>query len=174
MRAEKQQIVQDIRVILEPSQHLFVVTYKGLTVDDFANLRQALAGVGAECHVVPNRLFLRAAAEMERGDLGSMELVGDSAMVCGGDDPAKVAKTLRDFSKDSPGLAFKAGFVDGKLCSPEEVLVLADLPPIDVLRAQLLGVLQGTPRQLVSVLNAKVASIIYVLNSYLDKKEKSN
>lgn len=173
MRAEKKQLVQDIRALIESSSSLFLITYKGLTTKDFSNLRTVLAGVGSECHVVPNRLLKLAAAESGLETLAEAVVTLDSALVSGGPDPVAVARTLRDFGKDHPVAAVKLAVVEGKLCGGDQATALADLPPREVLLAQLLGLLVAPASQLVRVLNAKVASVVYVLNAYLSEKEQA-
>lgn len=173
MRPEKKQIVQDIRALMEPSSSLFLITYKGLTADAFGQLRSALDAAEAECHVVPNKLLRIAAGELGINQLAETELAGDTALITGGTDCVAVAKAVRDFSKTHDQVSFKLAVVEGSMCSPEEAAELADMPPKEVLQAQLLGLLQAPAGQLVRVLNAKVASIAYVLSAYLSEKEKA-
>ena len=171
MRPEKTQLVKDIAKLVEPTPHIFLVSYKGLKVAEFDQLRQGLAGMGAECHVVPNRLLKIALADTEFAALGENSMTGDNAIVVGGEDPVAVAKLLRDFAKQHEPLAVKQGGMNGKVLQASEVSDLAGLPGREVLLAQLLGVLQAPSRNVVSVLNQKVASICYVLQAYLDAKK---
>ncbi len=173
LRAEKHQLRQSIEGLLVPSGATFLVTYKGMKVLDFGALRKVLIGVGSECHVVPNRILRQAAKELGLQELADLKLTGETALVTGGTDPAKVAKTVRDFAKDKPVLGIKCGILDRKLIPAEQVKALADLPPREILLAQVLGTLLGPSRQFVTVLNAKVASIVYVLRAYADTKEKA-
>ena len=173
MRAEKTQLVKDIRALVESSSSLFLIGFKGLTAADFRTLRSALMACRSECHVVPNRLLKIAAAESGLAALGQADLTLDTALVSGGADPVGVAKALRDFAKTRPGALIKLGVVEGKLCTGAQAVALADLPPREVLQAQLLGLLQAPATQMVQVLNAKVASVVFVLNAYLSQKEKA-
>ena len=173
MRAEKKQLVQDIRGLMESSPYVFVITYKGLTAAQFGKLRKTLAEAQSQCHVVPNRLLRRAAVEGGLAILTDVPLGGDSALISGGSDPVAVAKRLCTFMDGNQKVSFKVGVLGGKLCSPTQARSLATVPPVEVLQAQLLGLLQAPMTQLVGVLNAKVASVLYVLSAYLSKKEKA-
>ena len=173
MRAEKQQLVQDIRALIESSSSLFLIGYKGLTAAEFRDLRQALAGCGSQCHVVPNRLLKIAATQGGQVALGETDLRLDTALISGGQDVVTVAKALRDFAKTHEEAVLKFAVVEGKLCGPAEAGALADLPSREVLQAQLLGLLLAPSSQLVRVLNAKVASVVYALDAYLSKKENA-
>lgn len=170
MRPEKKQLVADIRAMIESSTCYFLVTYKGLTAASFESFRADLAEAQGECHVVPNRLFSRAAAELGT-ELSKDGLVGDSAVVAALGDPVAVARVIREFGREHEGVTFKLAVLEGTVCSPEEASWLADLPSREVLLAQFLGLLQAPMGQLVGVLNAKVSSIAYVLNAYLSKQE---
>ena len=173
MRAEKKQLVQDIKALIESSSSLFLVSYSGLTARQFGALRRLLAEANSECHVVPNRLFSIAAQQGGVDALADVSLSADTALVTGGQDPVAVAKVLRDFGKTNDKMAVKTAVVAGKLCSPEQAKALADLPPLEVLQAQLLGLLMAPAGQLVRVLSAKVSSVVYVLNAYLSEKEQA-
>jgi large subunit ribosomal protein L10 len=173
MRAEKTQLVHDIGALIQSSSSLFLIGFKGLTAADFRNLRSALTKCGSECHVVPNRLLSIAAAASGLATLGQADVKLDTALVSGGVDPVGVAKVLRDFAKTRAGAVIKLAVVEGKLCTGAQAVALADLPPREVLQAQLLGLLQAPASQMVQVLNAKVASVVFVLNAYLCQKEKA-
>ena len=115
MRPEKEQLVKDICGLIEPSPCLFLVTYKGLTAQAFEELRTTLEASAAQCHVVPNRLFKRAAAVCGMESVLETDLRGDTALVCGPEtNPVTLAKTLTTFGKTHPQLTFKLGVIDGK------------------------------------------------------------
>ena len=173
MRAEKTQLVADIQGLLELSAYQILITYKGLKASGFGEFRSVLSAVGAECHVVPNRLLRRAADASGLSELAAVALSDDTALVSGGQDLVSVAKAVRDFSRTHRMVTFKLAVVGGKCCSAAEAEGLADLPPREVLQAQLLGLLQAPAGQLVRVLSAKAASIVYVLDAYLRDKEQA-
>jgi large subunit ribosomal protein L10 len=173
MRAEKVQIIQEIKGLIE-NKPFFLITYKGLTTAQLSSFRAILAESGSECHIVPNNLFRQAAKQLNLDAVYAAELAGDTALVSGSSDPVALAKAIRDFAKtQADKVKLKLGFVEGTLISSEEAIALADMPPREVLQAQLLGLLQAPAGQLVRVLNAKVSSIVYVLNAFLGKKEQA-
>ncbi len=173
MRPEKIQLVRDIRGLLEASPSFFLIAYKGLTAAEFRDLRHALKGSGGACHVVPNRLLKIAAGEAGLAGLGQADLREDTALVTAGADPVGAVRALREFAKTHEEVVLKLGVVEGRLCTAAEAAALADLPPRQVLQAQLLGLLQAPAAQLVRVLQAKAASVVYVLNAYLNEKQKA-
>ena len=171
MRIEKTQIVNEIQVILKESSFVFFVDYLGLTVEEFSDLRGKLAEKNASCMVLKNSLVKKAAELAGIEALKGFELSGGTVFISGTEDASGVAKVIQEFYKGHADLNVKAGLLDGDFLSAAEVDAIASLPTIDVLRAQLLGVIEGVPRNLVTVLNAKVSEIVNVINAYKDKLE---
>ena len=152
----KKQLVKDIRTILESSNGFFLVTYKGLTVAAFSDLRRALSAIKAEAHVVPNNLMEIAAVESGFAkSRDEVSLSKDTALITGGTDPLQVAKILKDYLKKYDKVTVKFGYFEGRKLDPKGVEALAAIPSRETLYAMLLGVLQSAPRGLVSVLSAK-------------------
>ena len=173
MRIEKQVLVSSIVDAVKNSDYVYFVSYAGLTVKSFSELRNQLAAAGACCQVQKNTLIKKAADQLEL-ELEAIDLTASTAMVYGNGDCSAVAKLLLEFGKKQEQVKAKGGYMDGAVLSAAEVGALADLPAKPVLQAMLLGVLQAPARNLVTVLNAKVSSIVNVVNAYKDKLENAN
>jgi large subunit ribosomal protein L10 len=165
MKAEKTLLIENLLSRVNASPYFFVVDYTGLKVDKFAELRKRLAGAGAEIHVFKNTLVKKAAERAGcPGDIGE-HLVGQTAVVCGGQDVCAAAKVMKNFAAEFEKPALKAGVLDGRLLDASGIKVLADLPSKDVLRATLLGVLNAPASKLVRLLNEPAASLARVLKA---------
>jgi large subunit ribosomal protein L10 len=81
------------------------------------------------------------------------------------------AKALTDAIKGSEIFKFKGGFLDGKSLSGSDVTALAEMPPLPVMRARLLGVLQAPASQLVRTLAEPARQVAAVVKAYSDKGE---
>jgi len=169
MRPEKQTIVDDIAARLNASPFLIVTEFTGMNVSQFSDLRNRLAGVGAQCKVVKNTFLRRAAAGVGFPDLGE-SLTGQTAIVVGENDISAAAKVIKIFSTEFKKPDVKAGVLDQAFLSKEQVQALADLPAKEVLQAQLLGVLKSPLQKLVSVLNEPGASLARLLKAKLDQE----
>ena len=169
MRIEKQQLINDISNIIDSSSFIYMVSYKGLKVKEFDELRQSLDEVNAKCNVLKNKLIIKAAELNKIESLSNVKLIGDTALVSGSGDPGAVAKSLSDFAKKHKQVTFKGGYLDGSVLSETDVVAISKLPPREVLLAQLLGTLQAPATSLARLLNAKLSGIAYVLNAYKDK-----
>ena len=174
MRAEKVQMVNDIGELLNNTDYIFLISYKGLSVENFAELRIKLGECQSKCQVLKNRL-IRKAAELHGPSLiTDIPLTGDTAIITGEGDSSTVAKVINQFSKSHEAVASKGGYLEGQLIVEEDVKELAALPSRDILYSQLIGVIQAPARNLVSTLNNKVSSIVNVLNAFKNKLEDNN
>ncbi len=174
MRVEKVQLLNEIGDRLEKSDFVFLITYKGLKVSDFSELRGSLGKFNSECHVFKNRMIRKAAEKKGIKGLSELKLTGDTALISGNGDAGAVAKALMEFAKAHEQVSPKAGYLDGSMVGKADISAIAKLPTREVLRAQLLGVLLAPSRNLVTVLDIKASEIVNVLNAYKNKMEKSN
>ena len=165
MRAEKKYITKEYVARLNDSPFFLVVDYKGLTVGQFTELRKRLTKAGSEVHVVKNSIFRIAAKEAGVADL-SGTLAGQLAVVTGVSVAAKALKTFQsEFEK--PRLKF--GYLNNQRLETAELMALADLPSIEVLRGKLLGLLQAPAAQLARLLNTPATQLARVLQARIDK-----
>ena len=164
MSPEKQYLVEEVSTHLDKSSYVYLTNYDRITVEETAELRDALAQHGAEFHVVKNTIFGVAATARELPALDE-HLTGPTAIVIGGDDPSGVAKTLGKFFKDKDKVELKAGILDSKALTKDDIEALAKLPGLEALRAQLLGLLSQPGTGLVRVLNAVPQSVVNVLQA---------
>ena len=165
MRNEKHFLVKQISDMIGNADYVYFISFAGLTVKDFSELRNQLAAQNAVCHVLKNTLIRKAGEALKIEGLETIDFTQGTALVA-------AAKVLAEFGKKNDKVAAKGGYMDGAVLSPAEVGSLAELPSKPVLQAMLLGVLQAPSRNLVTVLNAKAASILNVLNAYKEKVEK--
>ena len=155
MRAEKQYLIDEVSGHLKKSDYVILANFTKLTVSETAELRKRLAPEKAEFHVVKNSSFRVAAKALGLPDL-EQSLAGQTAIVVGGKNTPGIAKVLKKFFEEKQKLEVKVGVVDKKLMTAAELSKLADLPSLDVLRAQLLGLLTQTGAAFVRVLDARI------------------
>jgi large subunit ribosomal protein L10 len=140
-----------------------------MEVDDFSELRKRLAAAGAEVHVVKNSFLKRAMADSGLTPSNG-ELTGQTAVVTGEKDVAPVAKILKTFTKEFKKAMLKLGFIDRAHVATKEIEQLADLPPREVLQAQLLGLLLSPATKLVRLFNEPAASLARLLKAKSEKE----
>ena len=169
MRPEKADIVKDLAEDLKQSSFVLVTDYQHMEVDDFSELRKRLAAAGAEVHVVKNSFLKRAMADSGLTHSNG-ELTGQTAVVTGEKDVAPVAKILKKFSSEFKKAMLKLGFIDRAQVATKEIEQLADLPPREVLQAQLLGLLLSPATKLVRLLNEPASAFARLLKAKGEKE----
>jgi large subunit ribosomal protein L10 len=164
MRAEKQYLIAEIESHLKKSDYLILANFTGVTVADVADLRGRLAAERAEFHVIKNSSLKVAAKALGLPDFGGA-LIGPTAIIVGGRNSPAVAKILRQFFKDKQKVEVKAGVLSRKLISSKEVEQLADMPSLEAMQAQLLGLLSQPATRFVRVLRAGPEGLVNVLQA---------
>jgi len=170
MRAEKQNLSTEYLSRLNASPFFIVVDYRGLKVGPITDLRKRLGKAGAEMHVVKNSLFRRAAKEAGVADLGAT-LSGQLAVVTGQRDVSAAAKVVKVFGAELDRLKIKFGFLKNQRLETAEILALADLPSIEVMRGRMLGVLSAPATKLVVLLSTPATQLARVLKARTEKLE---
>ena len=172
MRPEKKVLTKEYLTRLNASPFFIVVDYKGLKVGHMTELRKRLNKAGAEVHVVKNSIFRIAAKEAGVADLNGT-LAGQIAVVTGQKDISTAAKVVKTFGSEFDRLKVKFGFLNSQRLADTDILALADLPSMEVLRSRLLGVLNAPATKLVRLLNTPAGKMARVLQAKLDKAEQA-
>jgi len=170
---EKEKLVQDILERATRAQIGILTDFKGLKVEDMTRLRRQVQDASGELKVVKNTLLRRAAADDSPIGPLTPYFTGPNALTLGYADPVTLAKVLLKFAQEKPQLQIKAGVLGGKLLTTQDLDALSKLPARELLLAQLLGVLQGVPTGLVTVLAGVIRNLLNVLVALKDKKAES-
>lgn len=173
-KADKERVVQELTARLVAADSLIVADYRGLTNAQLASLRIELLKHGAKLTVVKNTLTRRAAADAGADALLAM-LEGPTAIafVEAEGNAVAVAKALSDAAKETKVLALRGGVLAGKTITQDEVESLAKLPPLDVLQAQLVGVIVAPLTQLAAVLNAPLQNLVGLIDARIRQLEEA-
>ena len=169
-KQSKEAVVAEFSGKLAEVKAAFLADYRGLTVEQANDLRRKLRAAGVEYRVVKNTLLRRAAKDTPAACLDDY-LVGPTAIALAADDPVAPAKALVEFAKDSKVFELKAGMLDGKLLTIDDIRALSDLPSREQLLAKMLGSLNAPATNLVGVFAAVPRSFVQVLAAIKDQKE---
>jgi large subunit ribosomal protein L10 len=168
MRAEKQLIGQEYVTRLNGSPFFMVVDYRGLTVGHFTELRKRLTKAGSEIHVVKNSIFRRAAQEAGLSDFGAT-LIGQLAVVTGQKDVSAAAKVIKTFQSEFEKPKLKFGYLNSQRLETPDLLALADLPSLEVLRGKILGLIQAPATKLAMIINTPGSQLARVIKARSEK-----
>lgn len=132
----KQDAVDQITEKMSKAKAIILAEYRGLTVEKTETLRRQLRKEGCEMLVIKNNISRRAAKSVGYEALNT-ELVGPNGVVFAFKDSVSAAKVLHEFARKNPKLVVKSGVVDGKYYNPDEIKIIASLPPKDTLLTML-------------------------------------
>ena len=150
--SEKQAVVANLTNKLQNAAAGVLVDYKGITVAEDTALRAELRKNNVEYAVVKNTLLQFAVNNCGMNELDSL-LNGATALAICHDDPVAPARVVNDFAKKIDGrFEIKGGFMDGKAMPLNEVMALAEIPPLPILQAQVLGTMLAPISSLACVL----------------------
>jgi len=144
------------------------VEYTGTSMMDMDNIRAKIRETGGEFHVVKNTLA-KLAFEASGLSLSEGMLTKSTAVSFAFTDPAATAKALSEVSKDLEAIRVKGGFMGVELLDPVQVKALADLPPLPVVRSQLLGLFKIPAGKLVRTVAEPARSLASVFRAYSEK-----
>jgi large subunit ribosomal protein L10 len=171
-KEDKERVVADLTEKLRTAETLFVADYRGLTMPQIDSLRGKLIENGARLSVVKNTLTRRA-AEAAGADALLALLEGPSAIafIETDGDMVAVAKALADSARETKVLEIRGGVMQGREISASDVEELAKLPPIDVLRGQVLGAIVAPLSSMAALLNAPLQNLYGLIEARIEQLE---
>ncbi|MGW9827018.1 large subunit ribosomal protein L10 [Brevibacterium pityocampae] len=170
-RPDKAAAVAELKQLLENSPAAVLTEYRGLTVAQMKDLRVAL-GETASYAVVKNTLTAIAAKEAGIEAFDGL-LNGPSAIAFITGEPSEAAKALRDFAKANPQLVIKAGYLEGKPLTADEITKLADLESREVLLAKAAGAMKGSLYKAAYMFTAPLVKTVRTVDALREKNAGS-
>jgi large subunit ribosomal protein L10 len=167
-KERKEQVLVQYQDWLKRSQAVILVEYTGSSMKAMDTLRSKIREAGGEFHVVKNTLARRAFANSGM-DLPADALLKSTAISFAFTDPALTAKALADAMKGNEHVKVKGGFMAGQMLNPTQVKALADMPPLPVVRAQLIGMIQAPAGKLVRTIAEPARGLAAVIKAFSEK-----
>jgi large subunit ribosomal protein L10 len=169
-KADKEKVVAELTEKLRQAETLFVADYRGLTMPQIDALRGRLIENGARLSVVKNTLTRRA-AEAAGADALLALLEGPTAIafIEAEGDMVAVAKALADSARETRILEIRGGIMQGRTISGSDVEELAKLPPLEVLRGQVLGAVIAPLSSLVALVNAPLQNLYGLIDARIEQ-----
>ena len=171
-KQRKEEVLETYRDWLKRSQAVILVEYTGATMKHMDGIRSRIRESGGEFHVVKNTLVRRVFSD-SGWNLPEGYFAKSTAVSFAFSDPAATAKALSDATKGMEFVKVKGGFMAGQALSPVQVKALSELPPLPVVRAQLLGVLQAPAGKLVRTIAEPARSLASVCRAYSEKAQEA-
>ena len=169
-KEDKELVIAELTERLRSSDTLLVADYRGLTMTQIDALRSRLLESGARFSVVKNTLTRRA-AEAAGADALLALLEGPSAIAFleADGDMVAAAKALADSARETKVLAIRGGIMEGRTVTAEEIETLATLPPIDILRGQVLGAIVAPLTALLGLVTAPLQNLHGLIDARIEQ-----
>lgn len=164
--------VEEFTGLLKNAQSVVLTDFTGLDVASISDLRNKCREAGVRYRVIKNTLAKRAVEGADMTDL-SQYLTGPNAWAVHESDQVVAAKVLSDFAKDNESLKIRAGFMEGRLLSVDELQALAKLPGRETLLGQVVGTFAAPMSGFAGVLSAMLRGFATVVDAYQKKRAES-
>ena len=168
-KKQKTQILAQYEQWIDDSQAIFFITYGKMNMKEIDTLRQKVREAGSEAHVVKNTLMVKAF--QNKGIKNPQALEGRTLAGFAFNDPPALAKVLKEATKKSEIFEVKAGYLGTQLLSQADISALAELPPLPVMRATILGTIMAPANKLVRTLVEPARGLAAVVKAYSEKAE---
>jgi large subunit ribosomal protein L10 len=168
-RTEKREFIAQLSAVFADTSFVLVAQNKGLTVADVSELRRRMRAAGATYKVAKNRLAMLA-LDGTRFQAVSPLLKGPTALAWS-TDPVAVAKTAVDFAKGNDKFVILGGALGTQALNLDGIRALSELPSLETLRAQLLGLIQTPATRIAGVLQAPGSQLARVFSAFAKKDE---
>jgi len=171
-KQKKEELVAQYLEVLGRSTAVIMAETSGLTVKETEGLRNKIREMGGEYYVVKNTLIKRAFEEAG-WQVPENGFEGPTAIGVASEDIPALAKAIVDLSKEKESFRVKSAIIDGEAFTGGQIISLAELPPMPVLQAQLLGVLTMPASRLAGVFAASARQLLNVLQAHVDSQPES-
>lgn len=169
-KQRKDELVGQYKELLGQSSAIFLTEYNGVTVKEMEALRVKIGEADGRINVTKNTL-LRIA--LEESDLAAPPelLTGQIATSFALGEVPTLAKVLVEQAKTNDKLKIVGGLLGNRPLTPKEIEALASLPPLNQLRAQILGLINAPAQGIASAVTNGVRQVVNVLDAYARKDE---
>ncbi|HXU19188.1 MAG TPA: 50S ribosomal protein L10 [Verrucomicrobiae bacterium] len=162
-KAEKKAQGEELRAQLATVSTVILSTFQGITVEQDTKLRRSVEAAGAHYEVVKNTVAERAAAGTPAEGL-LKDLKGTNSIAYTKTDPVALAKILSKVAKDVPAFKFRAGWVEGRVISIQEISQLAQLPSKEELISKIMFMLNAPAQRVATALAALPRNLAVVIS----------
>ncbi len=169
-RSEKEQIVAEVKELVERAQGLFFTDFTGLTVEQATELRREFYKSGVKYRVVKNTLIRQALQQISGYDTVYDRLVGPTAVAFAEDDPVAPAKIIQKFKDKHNKLSLKVCMIEKQVYDGSRLGDLAKMPSRKDMMAAIVGSIQAPLAGVPTVLQAVLRDLVSVVGEIEKKK----
>ena len=169
MSAEKQALLDEVREKIDLQEGYIVASYDKLKANTIANMRKSIVALGGDVFVVKKRVFIKAAQE-KKVEYSLDELEGHILLAMAKGHFPAVAKEMFKIKKETKALNVIGGYFEDSKCIASEVEEISNLPTLDEMRAQFVGLIEAPMSQTLAAINAVLTSVPHCLENKSSKE----
>lgn len=169
-KVEKTKVVEDLKNAFDQSQAVILMGFDKIDVPDITDFRDKVRDSGSTYKVVKNTLALIAARDTRVADMND-HFVGPTGVAYTVEDPVALAKVLKAFVKEHPGMEFKGGVVEGQILSPDQIKDLAEMASREELLSKVLFLLNAPLTNFATAIKSPIRNLAVVLKQLEEKKQ---
>jgi large subunit ribosomal protein L10 len=167
-RLEKKETVASMNEAFNNSTSVVVSLYQGITVAQMTELRRNSRASGTKFKICKNSLLRLAVKNTPFEELTN--LFSGPTAIAFANDPVAVSKTMVEYSEKCDKLVILGGMIDKATINVDNIKILAKLPPLDHLRAKIIGLLNAPATKIACILQAPAGQVARVINAYATKE----
>lgn len=172
-KSDKIKLSEEYAEWLEKSSSILAFDYRGLTVEEFSDLRNKVREAGGRLRVVRNRMFKRAIANKPYTQMNDLLLGPNAIIFSGEEDPVSPAKALVDFAKNHDKITIRGGAIYDDFLEAGQVDRLAKTPTLPELHSKILGSIKSPASGLLGCIKGSSQKLHGLFKAYADKLEQA-
>ncbi len=169
-KTEKAEIIEQIKELVNKSSGLFLVDYRGVTVEDINKLRSSFRKEGVTYKVFKNTLFKKALDQIQGYEKFNEQLVGMIGVAFAGDNFVAPAKIIKKYFDDTQKLSFKGCYIESAYYGADQLNTIASMPTKEEIIAGIIGSVASPATGIVGAINAVIRDLVSVIDEVAKKK----
>lgn len=169
-KTEKVEFVEKIKELVNNSYGVFLVDYRGVTVEDINKLRANFRKEGVTYKVFKNTLFKKALEQLGRYEKFNQQLVGMIGVAFVGENFVAPAKIIKKYNDDTKKFEFKGCYIDNNYYGADQLETLASMPTKEEIIAGIIGSVASPASGIVGAINAVMRDLVSVIDEVGKKK----
>ena len=169
MSAEKQALLDEVKEKIDLKDGFILASYDKLSANTIAGIRKSLVEVGGDMFVVKKRIFAKAASEKDV-TYTLEELEGHVLLAMAKGNFPAVAKAVFNAKKETKAIKVLGGYFEDSKCVASDVEQISNLPSLDEMRAQIIGLLEAPMSQTLSTIEAVLSSVMHCMENKNSKE----
>jgi large subunit ribosomal protein L10 len=161
-RAEKQEVLGEIKAAFANVASVVIADYRGITVPVVTSMRDDFRKAGCNYRVIKNSL-VKIAVKGSKMEPITQLMVGTTAVIWSNESPQAPAQIALKWAKDEPKFKIKGGYFEGSVLDPAGVDALSKMPGKNEIRASMLMTFLAAPQSFVAQLAAAPQNFAYLL-----------